>query len=177
MIGQRCRAIAVFSNFEAAGQALYSLVIAGFPLSKIFLVGRDMTACIQNGQMVTVKRPIEEKHAGTISGTGLGLKKGWLIGNGVGGAVGFCLGLGILALPGVGQIALANAVIFTMISSGIFTAAGGLVGALIGLGVTEKQANAYNKLIDQGDYLIVMNGTDREIKRAEKMLAAQEIRK
>ncbi|PZV15045.1 MAG: hypothetical protein DCF20_11520 [Pseudanabaena sp.] len=177
MIGQRCRAIAVFSNFEAAGQALYSLTMAGFPLAKIFLVGRDMNACIQNGQMVTVKRPIEEKYAGTISGTGLGLKKGWLIGNGVGGTVGLCLGIGILSLPGVGQIALANAVIFTMISSGIFTAAGGLVGALIGLVVTEKQANTYNKLIAQGKYLIVMNGSELELKRAEQMLASQEIRK
>lgn len=177
MIGQRCRAIAVFSNFEAAGQALYSLVIAGFPLANIFLVGRDMTACIENGQMVTVKQPIAEKQVGTISGTGLGLKKGWLIGNGLGGAVGLGVGLGILALPGVGQIALANAVIFTMISSGIFTAAGGLVGALIGLGITEKQAHTYNQLIAQGDYLIVMNGSDREIKLAEQMLATQEIRK
>ncbi len=177
MIGQRCRAIAVFSNFEVAGQALHSLVIAGFPLANTFLVGRDMSACIQNGQMVTVERPIEEKHTGTITGTGLGLKKGWLIGNGVGGTLGFCLGLGILALPGVGQIALANAVIFTMISSGVFTAAGGLVGALIGLGVTEKQANIYNKLIAQGNYLIVMNGYDRDLKRAEQMLAAQKIRK
>ena len=174
---QHSRAIAVFSDLEAAGQALDSLILNGLPLANIFLVGQDVTANEKNGRMVQMEYQIEQFSPRMITGTTLGLKKGWFAGNCFGGTVGFCLGLGLLSLPGVGQIVFTSAVIFTLISSGICTAAGGVVGALIGLALTEKQANTYNALIAQGKYLIIMNASETELKRAELILDAQEIRK
>lgn len=177
IINQRSRAIAVFSDLEVAGQALDSLIINGLPLANIFLVGQDIAANEKNGQMVKMEYQVEHFSPGMITGTTLGLKKGWFVGNFLGGSVGLCLGLGMLSLPGVGQIAFTSAVIFTLISSGICTAAGGVVGALIGLAITEKQANTYNALIAQGYYLIIMNASETVLKRAECILDAQEVRK
>jgi len=47
-----------------------------------------------------------------------------------------------------------------LISSNIYTAARGVIGALIGLGFTEQQANTYHALIAQGNYLIIMQGSE-----------------
>ncbi len=174
---QHSRAIAVFSDLEAAGQALDSLILNGLPLANIFLVGQDITANDKTRRMVQMEYQVEHFPSGMITGTTLGLKKGWFVGNFLGGSVGLCLGFGMLSLPGVGQIVFTSAVIFTLISSGICTAAGGVVGALIGLALTEKQANTYNALIAQGKYLIIMNASETELKRAELILDAQEIRK
>lgn len=50
---------------------------------------------------------------GAITGTVTGLKKGLVLGNLIGGSSGLLLGLGLLALPGVGQVVLSSAIAFT----------------------------------------------------------------
>ena len=50
---------------------------------------------------------------GAITGTVTGLKKGLVLGNLIGGSSGLLLGLGLLALPGVGQVILFSAIAFT----------------------------------------------------------------
>lgn len=107
----------------------------------------------------------------------MGLTKGIAIGNVLGGVTGLLLGVGILALPGIGQVMLTAEIIFILTSSSICMAAAGLMGALIGLGMTERQARDYSELISRGDYLIIVNGTEDEINRAERILNAHKIRK
>ncbi|HIK17191.1 MAG TPA: hypothetical protein IGS53_18150 [Leptolyngbyaceae cyanobacterium M33_DOE_097] len=59
----------------------------------------------------------------------------------------------------------------TLLGSGIGAAGGGLVGALIGWGVPEEQANYYNtRLNEHGHYLIMVEGTQRDIQTAESIL-------
>ena len=50
-------------------------------------------------------------------------------------------------------------------------AAGGLIGALEGWYVPEKQAKFYNDRVSQGDYLVTLEGTESEILTAEKILS------
>ncbi|MGA7934164.1 MAG: hypothetical protein WCA35_11505 [Kovacikia sp.] len=176
MFNQSSRAIATFSRLEEAGQALDQLVISGFPLARVFLVGQDLSACEQNGKAVQLVQIGNSTHPGTMFGTALGLTKGIIFGNIIGGTTGLLLGLGILALPGIGQIALSSAVIFTLMSGGVCTAAGGVIGALVGLGLSEKLARDYSEQISQGNYLLIVNSTKREIACAERILSAQRIR-
>jgi hypothetical protein len=49
-------------------------------------------------------------------------------------------------------------------------AAGGLMGASIGLGITSKQAKADSQQISKGSLLLVVEGTTREIDRARHLL-------
>jgi len=79
--------------------------------------------------------------------------------------------MGLLALPGVGQVLVSGAIGFTLLSGGICTAAGGLMGALIGLGLTSEQAKAYQQQISQGSVLLIVEGRVQEVDRAKYLLA------
>lgn len=72
------------------------------------------------------------------------------------------LGAGLIALPGVGQLMLSYAIAFILISGGICTAAGGLTGALIGLGVTSEQAKTYSQQILEGSFLLILRSCTKK---------------
>ncbi len=154
--------IGTFPNREAAGVALDQLIFSGFPVAQVFLLGHDL----ENPNPSDLAAP----SFGAITGTATGLKKGMLLGNLVGGTTGLLLGAGLIALPGVGQLMLSSAIAFVLLSGGICTAAGGLTGALIGLGLTSEQAKQYSLQVSKGSFLIVIEGTDHDINRARYLL-------
>ena len=153
--------IGTFPSREAAGQALDQLILSGFPVAQVFLIGHDL------------KHPNSSDPSnsfGTVIGTATGLKKGMILGNLVGGTTGLLLGAGLIALPGVGQLMLSSAIAFVLLSGGICTAAGGLTGALIGLGLTSEQAREYSQQVSRGSFLLVVEGTGQDIDRARHLL-------
>ncbi len=163
VLTQRRQVIKTFSSREAAGQAFDHLVFSGLSIAQIFLLGHglDKTYPYPN---------LPANPHGTITGTATGLKKGLLMGNLAGGATGLLLGLGLIALPGVGSLLLSSAIAFVLISGGIGTAAGGLTGALIGLGLTSDQAKAYSQQVSSGSVLLMVEGTQQNIDRAKLLL-------
>jgi hypothetical protein len=104
-----------------------------------------------------------------------GAATGAVTGGALGGLTGLLVGLGALAIPGIGPIMLAGATATTLATTlaggAIGAAAGGLVGALIGLGIPEEEARFYNERLSQGDYLVIIDGTDDEIGRAGAILS------
>jgi hypothetical protein len=156
------KAIATFPTREAAGQAVDQLIFSGFPLAQVFLLDHGLEH-LNASESPSVP-------FGTVTGTATGLKKGMVLGNLVGGTSGLLLGVGLMALPGVGQLMLSSAIAFVLLSGGICTAAGGLTGALIGLGLTSKQAEAYSQQISRGSLLLVVEGTAQDIERANHLL-------
>ena len=95
-----------------------------------------------------------------------------------GGAIGLIGSLGVLAIPGVGAAAEVGFLLGnTLLGSGIGAAGGGLVGALIGWGVPEERANYYNdRVYNENDYLVMVEGTEAEIRAAEAVLQEGGIR-
>jgi uncharacterized protein (TIGR02271 family) len=59
----------------------------------------------------------------------------------------------------------------TAAGGAIGAAAGSLLGGLVGMGIPEEQANVYNNRVSGGDYLVMVDGTDAEINRAEAILS------
>jgi hypothetical protein len=166
ILDQHRQVVGIFSSREEAGIALDRIVFSGFPIAKVFLLGKHWNESFQNA--VPSKLPSNE--FGKITGTATGLKKGMFIGNLLGGTTGLLLGAGLIALPGVGQLMLSSAIAFILVSGGICTAAGGLTGALIGLGLTSEQAKAYSLKVSEGSFLIVVEGTKAEIDRVRHLL-------
>lgn len=80
-----------------------------------------------------------------------------------------------LIIPGVGPFLAAGTVATTLAGAGIGAAAGAIVGALTGLGIPEEDAKAYDERISQGDYLVILEGTEEEINRAAPVLQNQGI--
>ncbi|MBC7969813.1 MAG: hypothetical protein H7Z11_06770 [Verrucomicrobia bacterium] len=160
ILTQQLQVIKKFSSREAAGQALDHLVLSGLPIAQLFLLG--------HGSSEVPKQPADAY--GTVTGTATGLKKGLLLGNLAGSATGLLLGVGLIALPGVGALTLSTAIAFVLLSGGVCTAAGGLAGAFVGLGLTAKQAKAYSQQISSGSVLLVLEGTPQAIDRAKVLL-------
>ena len=166
-LGQRRkRAVGVFTSRRDAETALNQLRESGFPMDNVNVVSKHADRN-DNIAGADVKKNVGNK-------ADEGAAAGALTGGAIGGIGGLLVGLGALAIPGVGPVMLAGATataIATALSGGaIGAAAGGLVGALVGLGIPEERAKVYNDRLSRGDYLVFVDGTDDEIRRAETIL-------
>lgn len=167
-LGQHKRAIGVFSSRHDAESAINELKRSGFSMNKVSIIARDAD---RQGDVAGVDVK-DRNRVGNKADEGAAA--GALTGGTLGGITGLLVGLGSLAIPGVGPVIVAGeigTVIASTIAGGaIGAAAGGLVGALIGLGIPEERARAYNDRVGRGDYLLIVSGSDEEIARAEAIL-------
>lgn len=166
---QRRQVVKPFSSRETAGQTMDRLVLSGFPIAQVFLFGEGIeiqASKIQSSDHST----LQSGSYGTIAGTALGLRKGMMLGNFAGGMSGLVLGAGLIALPGVGQVVLSSAIAFVLLSGGVCTAAGGLVGAMVGLRLTSEQAKVYSQQVANGSILLMVEGTLQDLDRAQYLL-------
>ncbi len=169
-LGLNKRAVGVFSTRNQAEQALHELNNSGFPMHKISVIAKDDRQDDIAG--VEVQDKVGNK-------ADEGASAGALTGGVLGGATGLLVGLGALAIPGVGPIVLAGevatAIATTLAGGAIGAAAGGLIGALVGLGIPEERAKAYNDRVTRGHYLVMVDGNDADIDRAEAILTGRGI--
>lgn len=165
------RALGVFTTRSETEAALQQLRDAGFSMNKVSIIARDPDRDDEIAG-VDVKDPVGNKaDAGAVTGA--------VTGGALGGITGLLVGLGALAIPGVGPIMLAGAgataLATTLAGTAIGAAAGGLIGALVGMGIPEDRARIYSDRVARGDYLVMVDGTEEEIRRAENILAGRGI--
>ena len=89
-----------------------------------------------------------------------GAAAGGAAGLGVGAAVGWLAGIGALAIPGVGPFIAAGPIMAALGGAAIGTAAGGVIGALVGMGIPEFEAKRYDAKIREGNILISVHTED-----------------
>ncbi|BAZ03428.1 hypothetical protein [Calothrix sp. NIES-3974] len=163
---QHQRAVGAFARHTDTKLALTELQQANFPMDKVSVIAKDAKNK-DDIAGVEVKEHIGNKaDEGAVAGA--------VAGGTVGGVTGLLVGLGLLAIPGIGPIMLAGAeataIASALAGGAIGTAAGSLTGALIGLGIPDDKAKVYSDLVDNGYYLIIVNGDSREIAIAEMIL-------
>jgi len=173
-------AVGVFSSRQEAEQALNQLNHSGFPMDKVSVIARD--ADRQDdiaGVDVSDLRFAAALRYRVGNKADEGAASGALTGGTLGGITGLLVGVGALAIPGVGPVVLAGevatALATTLAGTAIGAAAGGLLGALIGLGIPEERAKVYSDRVSKGDYLVIIKGTDDDIARAEAILNSHSI--
>ena len=164
------RALGVFKTYQEAERALNELRDDGFTMNQVSIIAKDSNQLEQSNRIGdTQVRDLTE-----TTQVDEGAKTGAATGGAVGGLTGLLVGLGTLAIPGVGPVMLAGAAataIATALAGGaIGAAAGGLVGGLIGLGIPEDRARFYSDYVERGGYLVIIDGTDDDIRRAEDIL-------
>ena len=99
-----------------------------------------------------------------------GATTGGVAGGVLGGAVGWLVGIGALAIPGVGPFIAAGPIMAALSGAALGGAVGGIAGALIGLGIPEYEARRYEGKIKSGNVLISVHTEDGdEIKRAKEI--------
>lgn len=102
-----------------------------------------------------------------------GIATGAGAGAAAGGVLGWLVGIGAIAIPGLGPLVAAGPVVAALAGAGAAGATGGLVGGLIGAGIPEVEAKRYAGRIREGGYLISVHCDDSAwAKRAEEILEA-----
>jgi hypothetical protein len=105
-----------------------------------------------------------EQHTKAPEGAATGAGTGGVLG----GALGWLVGIGALAIPGVGPFIAAGPIMAALAGASVGAAVGGLSGALIGLGIPEYEAKQYEGKIKQGNMLISVHSENSdEVKRAK----------
>ncbi|MEA5509398.1 general stress protein [Crocosphaera sp. UHCC 0190] len=176
------RAVGTFSNYEATERALHELKENGFLMEQVLVVGRDMNRQTEETGANTTNRLIDVGNLDTNEHeVGQTAAEGSVAGGAVGGLAGLLIGLGIVAIPGVGPIMLAGAAATTIATalSGtvIGAAAGSLAGGLVGLGIPADRAKVYSDRILRGDYLVMVEGSEADIDVAKSVLTRHGIEK
>ena len=88
-----------------------------------------------------------------------------------GGAFGWLVGLGALAIPGLGPFIAAGPLVAALAGVGVGGAVGGFTGAAIGLGIPEYEAKMYEGRLAKGGILVAVHcETSGEIVRAKEVM-------
>lgn len=100
-----------------------------------------------------------------------GVATGAASGGVLGGTLGLLVGIGALAIPGIGPLIAAGPLLSTFSGAAAGATVGGIAGGLIGLGIPESKAQRYESRISDGDILIsVIIDTSDEAYRATDVM-------
>jgi len=90
-----------------------------------------------------------------------------------GGVLGWLVGIGALAIPGVGPFIAAGPIMAALAGMGAGAAVGGVSGGLIGLGMPEYEAQRYEGRVKAGGILVSIHCDSSEwVTRAKEVLEA-----
>ena len=150
--------VGIFTNEENAVRAIENLKTQGYEDDEISIVTKDEERfnAIQDRTGVDVDNENDDM-GGTMAGAAAG--------GTIGGIGGLLLGLGALAIPGVGPIVAAGPIASTIVGALAGGAVGGIAGALVDYGVSEDDAKEYEERVNQGDIMVLVDDPDDDERR------------
>ena len=147
----------IASSTMQAERIANGLKAAGFTANDISVLFPDKTGTRDFAHEQHTKAP-EAAATGAGAGGVLGGGLGWLI------------GIGSLAIPGVGPFIAAGPIMAALSGAAVGAAVGGLTGALVGFGVPEYEAKQYEGKIREGNILISVHAeSGDEVKWAKEI--------
>lgn len=124
-----------------------SLKVAGFSHDDISVLFADNTATGDFAHQHDTRAP---------EGAATGASAGGLLG----GALGWLVGIGTLAIPGVGPFLAAGPILTALGGLAVGAAAGGIAGALVGVGIPDDDAKRYESRLAAGNILVSVHTDD-----------------
>jgi hypothetical protein len=179
---------ALFDTFNDANRAINDLVSSGISREEISLIsnnakgeynsyfdkeGRYLGSGSTNRDViardeVTARTSPDADTQGEMTPGG-GAAAGAGIGAAIGGVGGLLLGLGLLAIPGVGPALAAGPIVSALVGAGIGGASGGLAGLLANSGIPKEHSEYYAEGVRRGGHLVVANVSDEQVEVAQNI--------
>lgn len=158
MSGKNTAVFGIYPSYSGVEAGVDGLKAAGFS-------NRDISALLPEsaGSRDFAHEKGTKAPEGATTGAGTGVV--------LGGAMGWLLGVGALAIPGLGPFIAAGPIMAALAGAGVGGAVGGIAGALIGMGIPEYEAKRYEGRVKDGGILLSVHcDTSEEIKRAKQVL-------
>ncbi len=154
--------VGVFRSINHAEAVVRELQNRGFGRGNISLITRDTRQAEEVGR----ETGLEDVTEGMAAGAGVGAV--------LGGAAGLLVGLGALAIPGVGPIVAAGPIAAALGGAGLGAATGGIAGALVDLGIPDKDAELYLEGVRRGGTLVSVRCEDQRAMEAADIMEGHE---
>jgi len=148
--------IGVYDNHDLAVEAVQKLKDQNFPMKQLSIIGKAETEVVDNEMHITPKNPI--KMGGVATGTALGATLGVLT------------GVGMFAIPGLGFLFGAGALVGAIAGVDFGLIGGGLASVLTTVGVNHENAKKYESDLNAGHFLVVAHGNKEEVEHANAVL-------
>ena len=148
----------IFKTHMSVESAVDILKAAGFSSTDISVLMPNSDSTHEFAHQKDTKAP-EGATTGVTAGAVLGGGLGWLV------------GIGALAIPGVGPLIAAGPIMAALAGAGVGGALGGITGALVGMGIPEYEAKRYEGMVKDGGMLLsVHSDNSDETQRAKEIL-------
>ena len=158
MAGKNTAAFGLYRTVEALQAAVDTLRAEGFRSEDVSVLYPDN---VGSKDLATVKATKAPEGAATGAGSGAV----------IGGVLGWLVGIGAVAIPGLGPFIAAGPIVAALAGVGAGGALGGIAGALVGMGIPEYEAKRYEGRIKGGEFLLSVHCDDSEwTKRAKEIL-------
>ncbi|HET9130683.1 MAG TPA: quinol:electron acceptor oxidoreductase subunit ActD [Terriglobia bacterium] len=160
MAGKNTAAFGIYPNRITVENAVDRLKAEGYRNTDISVLFSENAGTKDFAHQKNTKAP---EGATTGAGTGVVL----------GGALGWLVGIGSLAIPGLGPFIAAGPIMAALAGAGVGGTVGGVVGALVGMGIPEYEAKRYEGRVKSGGILLSVHCDNSEwTKKAKRILEA-----
>jgi hypothetical protein len=144
------KAVFCISNSrEQADRIVGQLKVANFSNNDISLLFPDKSTTRDFAHEKNTKAP-----EGALTGASTG--------GAIGGALGWIVGIGALAIPGVGPFIAAGPIMAALGGVALGATMGGIAGGLIGMGIPEIEAKRFEGKVKKGNILISVHTEDSD---------------
>jgi hypothetical protein len=157
-------AVGLFGSAARVRAVIDELVAHGIERDAISIVSRSSAEADATGQAVVESETDADRASDVAAGAGAGAA--------LGGLGGLLLGLGALAVPGIGPVLAAGPLAAALAGAGLGAAAGGIVGSLTGLGIAEDDAKLYAEALRRGGTLVAVRAEEGQARTAAEVMAA-----
>ncbi|MEZ4922010.1 MAG: general stress protein [Crocinitomicaceae bacterium] len=146
--------VATYQNDEKAVDAVQKLANHHFPMDTVSIVGKSEVV----EDNIHVKSTAKVKNAPALIGIGAGT------------LIGLLSGIGVFAIHGFGFLYGSGAIIGAIGGMDLGIMGGGLATLLLTVGIKHEDVVTYEKHLNEGRFLVIVNGSEEEIDRAENIL-------